>query len=113
MTEPSDMLRGRRVVVVTSSLTRGYNALWDAVEPDVAALAVVGARPPDDDLEVAPPDTRVPLRSVDLGRGLVYEHLFGLRRFLRGGDDVAGEFRRSAPEEGRCRVAVGCAVPPR
>ncbi|HEY2878953.1 glycosyltransferase family 4 protein [Nocardioides sp.] len=84
MTEASDMLRGRRVVVVTSSLTRGYNALWDAVEPDVAALAVVGARPPDDDLEVAPPDTRIPLRSVDLGRGLVYEHLFGLRRFLRG-----------------------------
>lgn len=83
MTEVSDTLRDRRIVVVTSRLWQGYNDLWDAVEPDVAALAVVGAHPSGARAETQAPRSHVALRSVDLSRGLVWEHLVGLRRFLR------------------------------
>ena len=83
MTEASDTMRSRRIVVVSSRLWRGYNDLWDAVEPEVGALAVVGATAKRKDAEIDPPGTRTAFRSVDFGRGLVWEHLFGLRRFLR------------------------------
>jgi glycosyltransferase involved in cell wall biosynthesis len=82
MTEDSDLLRERRVVVITSSLSRGYNELWDAVQPHVGEMTVVGARPPDAERENAPVARRVELRAVDLGRGLVWQHLIGLRRLL-------------------------------
>jgi glycosyltransferase involved in cell wall biosynthesis len=71
----------RRVAVVSSRLWPGYNELWDAVEPQVGALAVVGARSADDAREGEP--ARVALRQLDVGRGLVWQHLVGLRRFLR------------------------------
>lgn len=83
MTEASNLLRARRVVVVTSSLSRDYNDLCDAVQPHVVELTVVGARPPEAERETAPVALRVEMRSVDLGRGLVWEHLAGLRRLLR------------------------------
>jgi glycosyltransferase involved in cell wall biosynthesis len=70
-----------RVAVVSSRLWPGFNDIWDAVEPQVGSLVVVGARSAKD----AGPDEpqRVALRGVDLGRGLVWQHLVGLRRFLR------------------------------
>ena len=74
-------LRDRRVAVISSQLWPGYNELWDAVEPDVAALTVIGARSDKDAGDVEP--ARVALRNVDLGRGLVWQHLLGLRRQLR------------------------------
>jgi glycosyltransferase involved in cell wall biosynthesis len=83
MTKAADLLRARRVVVVTSSLSRGYNDLWDAVQPHVAELTVVGARPPEAERETAPMARRAELRSVVFGRSLVWEHLTGLRRLLR------------------------------
>jgi glycosyltransferase involved in cell wall biosynthesis len=74
-------LDGLRVAVVSSRLWPGYNDIWDAVQPHVGSLAVIGARSERD----AGPDEpgRVALRGVDLGRGLVWQHLIGLRRFLR------------------------------
>jgi glycosyltransferase involved in cell wall biosynthesis len=77
----SAALRDRRVAVISSRLWPGYNDLWDAVEPHVGALAVVGARSADDAGDAEP--ARVELRKLDLGRGLVWQHLVGLRRFLR------------------------------
>jgi len=74
-------LRARRVAVISSSLWPGYNDLWDAVEPEVAALTVIGARHRDDAGDSEP--VRVALRARDLGRGLVWQHLVGLRRYLR------------------------------
>jgi glycosyltransferase involved in cell wall biosynthesis len=70
-----------RVAVVTSRLWPGFNDIWDTVEPHVGSLVVVGARSAKD----AGPDepARVALRGVDLGRGLVWQHVIGLRRFLR------------------------------
>lgn len=76
-------LRGCRVAVVTSRLWDGYNELWDAVEPQVESLTVVGARDSRGPAESLPHGHRLSLRSVDLGRGLVWEHLVGLRRHLR------------------------------
>lgn len=84
MTEALQALRARRVVVVTSSLSAGSNALWDAVEREVGTLTVVGARLREGEKpESGPVAPRVSLPAVDLGRGLVYQHLVGLRRLLR------------------------------
>src|SRR4051812_34502653 len=83
VSEAPDTMRSRRVVVVSSRLWQGYNDLWDAAETKVAALAVVGAKARPEHAEVDPPGTRTALHSLDLGRGLVWEHLVGLRRFLR------------------------------
>jgi glycosyltransferase involved in cell wall biosynthesis len=83
VTEGIDTLRDRRVVVLTSRLWNSYNDLWDAAEPAVGALAVVGARPSRHDTRADLSDTRTALRSLDFGRGLVWEHLVGLRRFVR------------------------------
>src|SRR5262245_19672012 len=74
-------MRSSRIAVVSSQLWPGYNELWDAVEPQVGALTVIGARSARD-AGGAEPD-RVALRQVDLGRGLVWQHLVGLRRYLR------------------------------
>jgi len=74
-------LGDRRIAVVSSQLWPGYNELWDAVEAEVGALTVIGAHT-DQDAGAAEP-ARVALREVDLGRGLVWQHLVGLRRRLR------------------------------
>ena len=74
-------MRSTRVAVLTSQLWPGYNELWDAVEPEVGAMIVIGARS-DKDAGTAEP-ARVTLRPIDLGRGLVWQHLVGLRRHLR------------------------------
>ncbi len=70
-----------RVAVVSSRLWPGYNDVWDAVQSHVGELVVVGARSAKD--AGADEPRRVALRGVDLGRGLVWQHLVGLRRFLR------------------------------
>ena len=80
LTDPRNTLAQRRVLVISSQLHPGYNDLWDAVRPRVGALAVVGARP--DGGKPLEPD-RLGLRSVDLGRGQIWRHLFGLRDVLR------------------------------
>jgi glycosyltransferase involved in cell wall biosynthesis len=74
-------MRSSRVAVLTSQLWPGYNELWDAVERDVGELTVIGARS-DEDAGTEEPD-RLALRQMDLGRGLVWQHLVGLRRHLR------------------------------
>jgi glycosyltransferase involved in cell wall biosynthesis len=74
-------MHDRRVVVVSSRLWPGFNDLWDAVEPEVGALAVVGARSADD--AGAGERERIALRSVGLRRGTVWQHVVGLRRHLR------------------------------
>jgi colanic acid/amylovoran biosynthesis glycosyltransferase len=81
VTELPSALRSRRVAVVSSQLWPGYNELWDAVEPAVGAMSVIGGRSDDDAGEAEP--RRVALAQVDLGRGLVWQHLVGLRRHLR------------------------------
>lgn len=81
MTERASALRSARVAVLSSQLWPGYNELWDAVEPEVGALTVIGARS-DKDAGSAEP-ARVALRQMDLGRGLVWQHLVGLRGGLR------------------------------
>ena len=83
MTEASDTLRNKRVVVLTSRLWAGYNDLWDGVEPEIGALAVVGARPSMGDSRADDSLHRTALRSIDVGRGLVWEHVVGFRRFVR------------------------------
>jgi glycosyltransferase involved in cell wall biosynthesis len=70
-----------RVAVVTSQLQPGSNDLWDAAAPGVADLIVIGARSQYQPEVGEPP--RVALHSVDAGRGLIWQHLVGLRRHLR------------------------------
>lgn len=64
---------------MTSSLRPGYNELWDAVRPQVADLAIVGARSSHNESRA----DVVALRQVDAGRGLIWQHLVGLKRFMR------------------------------
>jgi len=81
VTTPSRPLTDRRIVVLTSSLAPGYNDLWDAARPHVGALKVVGARS-EDPRAAQGPDV-VSLPAFDLGRGLVWQHLPGLRRAVK------------------------------
>ena len=81
MDERRGELRSRRVAVVTSRLRPEFNELWDAARNGVGGLSVIGASIEGD------PDTthpsRVQLPHRDLGRGHIWQHLSGLRRFLR------------------------------
>lgn len=70
-----------RVAVVTSRLWPGFNDLWDAAGRHVKELAVVGARPHNVAHSTSP--RRVALPAVGLRDDLVWEHLRGLRRFVR------------------------------
>ena len=73
-------LADRRVAVITTALASGTNELWEAARHHVAALEVVGGRSKTDP---PPGPGEVALRSVDAGRGLIWRHLVGLRRYLR------------------------------
>lgn len=71
---------GQRVAVVTSSLNRGYNALWEATRPHVSDLWIIGANSPS---ACADGSSSIALREVGTRKGLVWRHLVGLRRLLR------------------------------
>jgi len=81
MSDGHAVLAGARVAVISSHLWPGHNELWDAIAPEVSALTVIGGSSRDDagDLEPA----RIALPEWDLGRGLVWQHMVGLRRHLR------------------------------
>jgi glycosyltransferase involved in cell wall biosynthesis len=112
VTEASHALRERRVVVVTSSLSAGSNLLWDAVSDQVGGLTVIGARlGVDATPETEPVAPRATLRGVDLGRGLVYQHLVGLRRLLRSlRPDLVHVNRELWTVVAQEVVGLGCAV---
>lgn len=74
-------LSTRRVAVVTSRLRPGFNELWDTARHGVGGLSMIGARAEGDTDTVDP--SRIALPYRDLGRGLIWQHLSGLRRFLR------------------------------
>lgn len=77
-TDQSARLGARRILVVSSSLGAGSNDLWEATRPHVGSLTVVGAE--EATAHTAPGEVGLP--QVDAGRGLIWRHLVGLRRYL-------------------------------
>jgi glycosyltransferase involved in cell wall biosynthesis len=80
LTRSRARLGSRRIVVISSSLGAGSNDLWEAARPHVGALAVVGAARRGTHAPASPGEVALP--QVDGGRGLIWRHLVGLRRFL-------------------------------
>ena len=79
MTQRPAALASRRVVVVTTSLSPAANDLWESVRPCVRNLVLIGAG----DRTVAARPGVVALREMDGGKGLIWRHLIGLRRYLK------------------------------
>jgi glycosyltransferase involved in cell wall biosynthesis len=80
MSDGHALLRDARVAVITTSLDPSANELWEAARPSVGELLLIGARLPEQRTRRG----ELALREFDAGRGLIYRHLFGLRRALRG-----------------------------
>ena len=83
MTEASDTLRNKRVVVLAGGsgrVTTTYGMAWSrrsGRSPWWARAPRWGTAGPMTPLH------RTALRSIDVGRGLVWEHVVGFRRFVR------------------------------
>jgi glycosyltransferase involved in cell wall biosynthesis len=84
LTDSRARLGSRRIAVISSSLGPGSNDLWEATRPHVGELAVVGARRKGPRSRTSAGEVVLP--QVDAGRGLIWRHLVGLRRFLTSFD---------------------------
>lgn len=70
-----------RVVVISTNLGAGKNCLWEAAREHVGSLTLVGAR--RSDREGTSSNTTIGLREIDLGKGLIWRHLVGVRQAIR------------------------------
>jgi glycosyltransferase involved in cell wall biosynthesis len=74
-------LASRRFAVVSTGFAPGTNEVWEAARLGVGALTIIGGRPQGGRSDLG--EHEVGLRELDLGKGLVWRHLVGLRRRLR------------------------------
>lgn len=70
-----------RVAVVSTNLTVDRNDLWHAAKAYTRSLIVLGAQ--RSAAGARPDDATFGLREIDLGKGLIWRHLVGVRRMIR------------------------------